>query len=193
MEKSINKHIEQILYLAKSIHQYFPNTYLAGGTAIMLSHAHRISVDIDLFSEKPINSDLATEILKQNFNIEQRKVFPINTDFIIKSTKISFVYFPSINRFPLDNKHGLPIASDYDLFLNKIYAAKTRIEPKDLYDAAFLLRCYSWEKTAIKNDFKQKFPFEEFEFCVGALLDFDEYKKYGKIEKWVMSTLSVLY
>jgi len=179
----------RLLQLALSVQQLFDDIYLGGGTAIMFKHHHRISDDIDFLCPRQYHSEELTTTLEKHFKIEQRNIFPINVDFIIEKIKVSFVYFPSLNIDPLEKLKELKVASDYDLFLNKILTAAKRIEIKDIFDAAFLYRKYQWDGYKIKRDFEKKFTYENFEFCLGALLSFKDYEKIGKVENWISDTL----
>jgi hypothetical protein len=80
-------------------------------------------------------------------------------------------------------------ASDYDLFLNKIYVAGRRVDPKDPFDAAFLYKMYKWELAKVKNDFENKFPDQSFEIYLGAILNFED---YPGLPKWVKTSLMEL-
>ncbi|MBN4065892.1 nucleotidyl transferase AbiEii/AbiGii toxin family protein [Candidatus Amoebophilus asiaticus] len=179
----------QLFNLALAVQQSFDDIYLGGGTAIMLKHHHRLSVDIDFFCPKQYHPEELTATLEKSFTIEQRNIFPANVDFLIEQIRVSFVYFPSVNIKPLEQLEELRIASDYDLFLNKILVAGKRIDIKDIFDAAFLYRKYQWDNHIIKKDFEKKFIYENYEFCIGALLSFNEYAKTGKVGKWISETL----
>ncbi|MDI6766842.1 MAG: hypothetical protein QME52_08480 [Bacteroidota bacterium] len=94
-----------------------------------------------------------------------------NIGFFIKDMKVSFVFYPFKNIKPLEIFKGIMIASDYDIFLNKIYVAGKRVDPKDPFDAAFLLKKYEWEKPKIKRDFEKKFPDQSYEIYLFAGTD----------------------
>ena len=87
---------------------------------------------------------------------------------------------------PLIKYNGIKMASDYDVFLNKIYVAGRRVDPKDPFDAAFLFKMYRWETAKIKLDFENKFPDQSFEIYLGALLHFSD---YPELPEWVKSIL----
>lgn len=166
---------ERVKKLAKEIQKNFKNFYLAGGTAIMLKYKHRISEDMDFFSSKAFSFlRLATKVRKL-FRVEREERFEDNIDFFIEGLKISFVFFPFKNIKPLENFEGIKMASDYDIFLNKIYSAGRRIESKDVIDFAFLYTKYHWDKKTVKKDFEQKFPDQSFEIYLGAILSVEDY------------------
>lgn len=134
------KEHNSLLKLAKEIQEHFPGFYLAGGTALMLRHKHRVSIDLDFFNHRSFSfAHLAAKT---------RKLFHVEAEERL-------------------------MASDYDIFLNKIYVAGRRVDPKDSYDAAFLYKTYKWKPAAIKKDFEKKF----------------QGQSYPKLPKWVKSTL----
>jgi predicted nucleotidyltransferase component of viral defense system len=89
--------------------------------------------------------------------------------------RVSFVFFPFRNVRRTERFEGIPVASDYDIYLNKIYAAGRRVEPKDAVDFVFLTRTYRWPWDRVKKDFEQKFPDQTFEIFLGAMLHEEDY------------------
>ncbi len=166
---------EKMKRLAKEIQKNFKNFYLAGGTAVMLRHKHRISEDMDFFSFRAFSFLRLAVKMRKIFKVEKEERFEDNIDFIIEGLRISFVFFPFQNIRPLENFEGIKIASDYDIFLNKIYSAGRRIESKDVIDFAFLYRKYQWGIDSVKKDFEQKFPHQSFEIYLGAILSIKDY------------------
>lgn len=178
--------MERLIELSKKIQSYFKGFYLAGGTAIMLKHAHRVSKDLDFFKETEFSKTRLAKRVRELFPIEAEETFPDNIDFYIEKIKVSFVFFPFKNILPLENLTGIKKASDYDIFLNKIYSAGRRVDPKDPFDAAFLYRKYGWSKERIASDFERKFPDQSYKLYLGALLNFED---YGELPDWVKETL----
>lgn len=115
----MNKEYKSLFKLAKEINKLFPSFYLAGGTALMFRHKHRISVDLDFFSQKPFSYARLSTKIRKNFIVEAEENLGDNIDFFIESKKVSFVFFPFKNIFPLENLNEIMIASDYDIFLIK--------------------------------------------------------------------------
>lgn len=186
--------IKRIEKLVRKMQQNFRGFYLAGGTALMIKHHHRISEDIDLFKKEPFSFTRLALKIRKLFKVEKEEHFTDNVDFIINDIKVSFVFFPFKSLKPLEVFEGIKIASDYDIFLNKIYSAGRRIESKDVIDFAFLYKKYGWDKGEVKKDFEKKFPQQSFEIYLGAILSAEDYpeinKKTLKIikevkEKWI--------
>ncbi|MGB9677692.1 MAG: nucleotidyl transferase AbiEii/AbiGii toxin family protein [Candidatus Ratteibacteria bacterium] len=167
--------IERMKELARNIQRYFKNFYLTGGTALMFKYNYRISEDLDFFSQKDFSFSRLSGKIRKIFNVEKEERFEDNIDFIIDGIKVSFILFPFKNINPLENFEGIKIDSDYDIFLNKIYASGRRIESKDVIDFAFLWEKYKWKKEKVKRDFEKKFPNQSFEIYLGAVLSVEDY------------------
>lgn len=182
----MEKEYKSLLNLATEVQRHFTTFYLAGGTALMLKHKHRISVDLDFFNQKSFSYALLSSKIRKLFQVEAEERLGDNIDFFIQGNKVSFVYYPFKNIEPLDDFKGILVASDYDIFLNKIYVAGRRVDPKDPFDAAYLFKMHKWETPKIKKDFEKKFPDQSFEIFLGALLHFED---YPKLPKWVKTTL----
>jgi len=170
---------KRLVSLAAEIQQVFPGLYLAGGTAIMIKYEHRLSTDLDFFSEEGRLAGLESRMRKRYETGIDRIVHftgSDNIDFFLRGIKVSFVAFPFPNIEPLDTHGGVRLASDKDLLLNKIYVAGRRVETKDPIDIACLLRNHPhWRLTAVKEDFRKKFKDEKFEVYTAAVTEFESY------------------
>lgn len=171
----MEERVVRIKKLVREIQKNFKGFYLAGGTALMLKYSHRISEDIDLFRKEPFSFTRLASKLRKLFKVEREEQFTDNIDFIIEGIKVSFIFFPFENIKPLEVFEEIKMASDYDIFLNKIYSAGRRIESKDVIDFAFLYEKYRWEKEEVKRDFEKKFPNQSFEIYLGAILSIEDY------------------
>ena len=137
--------------------------FLVGGTALALQLGHRISIDIDLFTQKDFNtkklfaklnkqfkiSDLNEDTNTLNFNI----IFPENSENIIKIDLIKYSY-PLIN--PILEIDKIRLLSVEDIIPMKLSAVAGRGSKKDFYDIFYLLKSYSLAK--MFELFKKKFP-----------------------------------
>jgi hypothetical protein len=184
---------ERLLSLAREIQAVVPGLYLAGGTAIMIKHEHRISTDLDLFTEKGGLSGIESRV-RRRFGSEIERIvhFPggDNVDLFVRGIKASFVRFPFPNVEPPEMMGGVKLASDRDLLLNKIYVAGRRVEAKDPTDIACLLDCHrDWSRKSIRADFRTKFKDEKFEIYLAAAMAFDDYPGLDRavrsiLERW---------
>lgn len=124
--------------------QNLPAFRLVGGTSLALQIGHRISVDLDLFSNEPFDENTVREYLEQDYGLF--------TDFIARQTvkgevngvKIDCISheYPWIR--PYMEIDGIRIVSLEDLCamkLNAIVGNGTRI--KDFIDIAYLSSKFS--------------------------------------------------
>lgn len=181
--------MEKLLKLCIEVQRNFTKFYLGGGSAIALKYNHRKSEDIDFFSFTPFSFSRISFKIRKIFKVEKEERGEDNIDFYIEGVKVSFVFFPFKNIEKIENFQGIKKISDYDIFLNKIYAAGRRVDPKDPYDISFLYRIYRWNKEKIKNDFEKKFPGQSYKIYLGALLSFED---YPDLPGWVKEELSNL-
>ena len=137
--------------------------FLVGGTALALQLGHRISIDIDLFTQKDFNtrklfiklnkqfniSDLNEDTNTLNFNI----AFPEKSNNIVKIDLIKYSY-PLIK--PVLEIDKIRLLTVEDIIPMKLSAVAGRGSKKDFYDIYYLLKSYSLEK--MFELFKKKFP-----------------------------------
>jgi predicted nucleotidyltransferase component of viral defense system len=179
----MEQHIDKLIKLAKEIQHNFPAFYLAGGTNIMFKYKHRISTDLDFFSEKTFSFSRLINKFQKNFLVQRFERFDDNIDFWIKDIKVSFVNFPFRNIEKTQNFKGIKLASDKDIFLNKIYACGRRIDSKDIFDIAFLYKMYQYDFDEIKHSFEKKFLNQSFEIYLGSVFSLDDYPELSNNTK----------
>ena len=117
--------------------------YLAGGTALALQLGHRMSIDLDFFSQEPF---IIQEILKMLSTKGPLEVDSQSEDTINGSlceVKISFFRLPFALLFPAKEFFGVQIADERDIAAMKILAISGRGSKKDFIDLYFLLKKYS--------------------------------------------------
>jgi len=66
--------MEKILNLAIKIQKEFSQFYLAGGTAIMLKHNHRESIDLDFFRYTHFSFRYPSYKMRKLFKIQKEEV-----------------------------------------------------------------------------------------------------------------------
>lgn len=137
--------------------------FLVGGTALALQLGHRISVDLDLFTQNDFDAkkmfnklnkifeiqDLTEETNTLNFNI----VFPEKTENLIKVDLIKYSY-PLLNSIIEVDK--IRLLSIEDIIPMKLSDVAGRGSKKDFYDIHFLLNKYNFEQ--MFDLFEKKFP-----------------------------------
>ncbi len=141
----------------------------------MFRHRHRVSTDLDFFRETPFSFTRLAHRLRRDMPVEGERQQADALDVWIEGVRVSFVFFPFRNIDPLVKEEGIPMASDYDIYLNKIYAAGRRVEPKDPWDFVMLTETYRWPWDQVRKDFETKFPDQPFDLYIGAILNLPDY------------------
>ena len=117
---------------------------LVGGTNLSLKFWHRISIDLDLFTDKPFDLDeVFTGIIKtlpQTIKLDQRKqTIWLNIDGI--KVDIILHQYPYLR--PIEIIDGVRFMSVEDVIPMKLEAMATRGVKKDFWDINELLNHYS--------------------------------------------------
>jgi len=131
---------------------------LVGGTALSLLLGHRESIDLDLFTDEPFDSELIIYTLQNRF--------PVFSFQGIKSPRLFFTY---INDIKVDFVHtfeafsykynlieGIRIASIEEIIALKLNAIAGRGAKKDFWDLYELLNHYSFEQMI--GFYKKRYP-----------------------------------
>src|SRR3989338_6635105 len=129
--------------------------YLAGGTALALLLGHRVSVDLDFFSQNAFSvSSLAEQLNKiDNLKIEDQSETTFNGS--LDGVKISFFNYPYPLIFPSKEYNGVSLADERDIGAMKIQAISGRGSKKDFVDLFVLLKKYSLNE--LLNFFHKKY------------------------------------
>lgn len=120
----------------------FKGFYLVGGTALAMQIGHRISVDLDFFSEHALPTNLLT-IIKHVFpgsSISVTYRTSEQLDLIINSVKVTFFYFPYPLVTPLKKIQYVSLASIHEIAAMKAFSIGKRLAYKDYVDWYFLLK-----------------------------------------------------
>jgi len=135
------------------------NFALVGGTALSLKFGHRISVDLDLFSQQKLDITLINEQLKTIYGKDFSNENP-NLKFAIfcyiNEVKIDFVHYPHQLLKPIETIEGIRMYSNEDIAAMKINAILGRGAKKDFYDLAELLKHFRLKD--IIDFHRKKFP-----------------------------------
>ena len=127
---------------------------LVGGTALSLHLGHRVSVDIDLFTDEPYNTidfDAIEHFLKRSFNYVSGdfgmnpgmgKPYTVGND---KNNAIKLDIFYSMDPFfqPLTEQEGIRIATVEELIAMKVDVIQRGGRKKDFWDLHELLSDYN--------------------------------------------------
>lgn len=116
------------------------DAYLAGGTACALQLGHRVSLDLDFFTEKEFPTEVVLKQLEKlpEFKLDETSKWTILGN--LSKVKFSLFYYP----YPLIKKISVfsqvNIASLEDIAAMKIEAICSRGTKRDFIDLYFLIR-----------------------------------------------------
>lgn len=154
---------------------------LAGGTALMLQYAHRISFDFDLFFQRPLkNKDY--QILKKLFLVKTVRENTSDLIFIItqEGIEINLVnyYYPPLFK-PLSTPL-FPLYSLKDIMADKAFTMGRRAVWRDYFDVFYFLKEKFITLEEVINLAKKKFGVD---FNPSLFLDqlvyFDDLKDFN--------------
>jgi hypothetical protein len=139
--------VPELMELLKKImsEKLFSDFNLVGGTSLALQMGHRSSIDIDLFANSEINSELFIEKLSEFGDV---KVAQSTKNILI--TKINNVKVDFVNyKYPLLSEclliENIRMLSTKDIAAMKLNAIAGRGSKKDFIDLYFLLKIFSLE------------------------------------------------
>ena len=130
---------------------------LVGGTALSLRFGHRKSIDIDLFSTKPIEQNLVFH-LSQNSNRNILDAGKYIITFIEQNVKVDLGFW-NTDFGKIDEIEGIRMANPHDIFAMKFDAITTRKVKKDFFDIYELCQHFSFHIGF--ESFNKKFPYSK--------------------------------
>jgi Nucleotidyl transferase AbiEii toxin, Type IV TA system len=119
---------------------------LVGGTALSLLYGHRISVDLDLFSNKPFENAVIIAAFEKKFGalFINRSTNPRFGIFcFIDNTKVDIIRHPHPLIRPELSAENIRMFSAEDIIAMKVQAILGRAKKKDFWDVAELLLHFS--------------------------------------------------
>ena len=117
--------------------------YLAGGTALALQRGHRLSVDLDLFSESDFASSIVRDRLRGLDGLRNLELAPGTLHLELRGVKVSFLHYPYPLLFPLVDFDGLAVADPRDIACMKLDALASRGTRRDFVDLHLLAEAYT--------------------------------------------------
>lgn len=151
----------------------FKNFNLAGGTALALQIGHRISVDLDFFSDEEYEVDTVLEEIAAcgyEVKILGKKANNLNLTINDVKTDILKYSYPLIDKTIIDD--GVRMMGKKDIALMKISAITNRGDRKDFTDLYFLLKEYSLAE--LMALYVKKYAHEEIFHVYKSLIYFDD-------------------
>lgn len=121
-------------------------SYLAGGTALALHLGHRISVDLDFFTQQEFDENVLASELKTLPDFKEDGVAWRTVWGRVGHTKFSLFYY----EYPLIKKttnfEGVQIISKEDIAAMKIHTLEDRGTKRDFFDLFFLAKEFTLEQ-----------------------------------------------
>jgi len=130
--------------------------YLAGGTGAALQLKHRLSLDLDFFTEKNIDIKILVQKIKKlgRFSIEKEAQNSLIS--IFQGTRITFLKYDYPCLFPFKDFEGIKVADLRDIGCMKISAISSRGIKKDFIDLFFICQEIILLKSLLRF-FKKKY------------------------------------
>jgi predicted nucleotidyltransferase component of viral defense system len=146
---------------------------LGGGTSLALRMNHRLSVDLDFFTNTNFKTDLVFQIITKKF-ASSELLFEQNQTmmFSINDVKVDFVLYPFPWLKPFDIIEGTRLLSIEDIIPMKLQAVSNRNAKKDYWDITALLNKFSLDE--MLKIFSSKFPQIDVGFIIHSLTDFEK-------------------
>lgn len=178
---SVNK---GTLELLKSLmgQDFLSDFNLVGGTALALQIGHRISIDLDLFTDKEFNPYEIRAQLEQKYKlidiienktgITQKIEYPENTNIFIKVDIVKYSY--KLINLPIISE-GIRLLSKEDIIPMKLAAVSNRGSKKDFYDIYFLLQEYTLKE--MLSLFEKKYSNYNHFYVIKSLTYFEDAEK----------------
>lgn len=163
-------------------HPALSSFQLAGGTSIALLTGHRQSIDLDLFTNQPINHH-EVELIIRPMNPGTIKQNQIGVLYELpdltgkEALKVGFCNWRTPFLYPPVVIDGLRLTDLRDSCADKLNAIANRDELKDAWDIAELLKHYTLDEMV--GFYRHKHPFLNTKEPVRALTNFDYNKPVG--------------
>lgn len=148
-------------------------SYLAGGTALALHLGHRISVDLDFFTQEVFDEKTLSGELNQLPEYKEDGTGWRTVWGIVNKIKFSLFYY----EYPLIKKTvnfaGIQILQKEDIAAMKIHAVEDRGTKRDFFDLYFLAKEFSLEQMLKFYDQKYGILKEHFYIVTRSLRYFE--------------------
>ncbi len=152
---------------------------LVGGTALALQIGHRISVDIDLFSDVDFAPQEIIQELRNSYKLKlvsefensfiHQVEYPENSNNYIKVDVIKYPYPLICETIEIE---GIRMLSKKDIIPMKLSAIGNRGSKKDFFDIYFLLKEFTLKK--MLELFEAKFPNVNYFHILKSLAYFED-------------------
>ncbi len=168
-ESILAPHQKKVLEIISKEKYFTQRFYLAGGTALAEFYLkHRISEDLDFFSEKQeVNPIVISRFLNDKakvlnlLNFETKRIYGLYTYFLHfkdkEVLKVDFNYYP----YPRIEKglkfNNLEIEDIYDIGVNKVHTVVLKPRARDFIDIYFIIKEKGYSFQELLMQAKAKF------------------------------------
>jgi predicted nucleotidyltransferase component of viral defense system len=157
------KLLEQVTQSQELIEKF----YLTGGTALSEYYfQHRLSEDLDFFSEQPLDQLGILDWVRQTseeLKIKDVEYQTLNGQMVFyfympkSRVKIDFAYYPFTHLGEFTYDGDLRIAGVKDIGVNKLQAMQTRFRGRDYFDLYKILQVGNISMRELAEDYQKKF------------------------------------
>lgn len=146
---------------------------LGGGTNLALRYGHRLSADLDFFTNTEFDKSQLFQVITKTFPLAEL-LFEQNQTmlFVINDVRVDFVLYPFPWVLPFEKTGGTRLISVKDIIPMKLQAVSNRNSKKDYWDIAVLLGHY--QLAEMIQVFGEKFPQVDEGYIIHSLTDFEE-------------------
>lgn len=146
---------------------------LVGGTNLSLRFGHRLSIDLDLFTNEPFDSETTYNQLEARFpNILQASQSETMLFLYINEVKIDMVLLPYPYLNPMEHIEDIRLVSLEDIAAMKLSAVARRGVKKDFWDIAELLDVFSLDQ--MLEFYKTKYSSRDIFHLLRSLVYFND-------------------
>ncbi len=180
--KNARKDLAVLGKIAQNSEELFNDFYLAGGTALAMQLGHRVSFDLDFFTEKTFNPENLLRTIKLSGDCISIKDVEISKGTLkFKcNTNISFFDYPYKLIAPIVKVQEYPwlkLASIEDIALMKVTAISSRAEKKDFIDLYFAIKELNWTQEILLERLKEKYQDANYQHLILSLTWFRDADK----------------
>lgn len=131
---------DKTLSLIRSIGDGIKGFYLAGGTGLALQLGHRVSEDLDFFSDEAFEAEAMETLVKPDKVISMR---PQTLHCIKEGIRLSFLFYDVLLRYPVHLWQGIRVAAWQDIVAEKMKTLSQRGAKKDFWDVYSVIKLRS--------------------------------------------------
>jgi hypothetical protein len=161
--------------------------YLAGGTAVALHLGHRISYDLDFFSNKNFDGLLLKQIVSNLGDYRDALSNKNNLIGIFNGTKLSFIHYKPVLIGVPELLDEVTIASIKDLSAMKVEAISQRGAKRDFIDLFCIMQKNNASITDVISQYIEKY--KDFNPTIIHILKSIRY--FDDAEKDIMPTMKI--